>query len=160
MATLTEGEWRDKSLDVANDVAKQFIALALGGIAFAIGISGKSPGSLNDPRFWIAIGALGLSAILGFLFLMGAVARMADGKRLDVYSGLPRFLAGMQIILVGVATVVLLLFHIRDVARQAGLSQTKVVIQQGGKDTTLVAEPGKNITISVTTTGELKAEVK
>ena len=85
---------------------------------------------------------------------------MADGKRLDVYSGGPRFLAATQIILVGIATVVLLLFHMRDVARQAGLNQTRVVIQQGGKDTTLVAEPGKNITISVSPTGELKAEVK
>ncbi len=159
MAKLDADEWKDKSVDLANDVAKQFIALALGGIAFAVGITSQDAAALRTVLFWLVIGAFGVSSLLGFGFLMHGVSSQAQGKRLELYSGAARWAPVLQIVALVGAVVALLFFHI-DAASRKTAQETKLTIQQGGKDTTLAVQPGRAVTIAVSPTGDLTAEVK
>lgn len=159
MAKLDTDEWKDKSVELANDLAKQFIALALGGIAFAVGITSQDAVALRTVLFWVVIGAFALSSLLGFGFLMHGVSSQSQGKRLELYSGAARWVPMLQIAALVVAVVALLLFHV-DATSRTTAQETKVTIQQGGKDTTLAVQAGRTVTIAVSPTGDLKAEVK
>jgi hypothetical protein len=161
MPVLTPDEWKDKSVDVANDIAKQFITLALGGIAFAVGITTQDPQALQGRLFWAVIGGFAVSGLLGFGFLMHGVSHMAEGRgRLDLYQGAARWAPVLQIAALSGAMAALLVFHVNAVARKAGVQETRLTIQQGGKDTILAVQPGKAVMISVSQSGELKAEIK
>jgi hypothetical protein len=161
MPVLTPEEWKDKSVDVANDIAKQFITLALGGIAFAVGITTQDPQALQSRLFWGVIGGFAISGLLGFGFLMHGVSHMAEGKgRLNLYQGAARWVPMLQIATLCGATAALVFFHVNAVARKAGTQETKLTIQQAGKDTILAVQPGKAVAISVSQSGDLKAEIK
>jgi hypothetical protein len=93
-------------------LTKQFLTLAFAGIAFVVGLSFNTPGSISSLMLWFIIGAFGLSTILGLAFLMRGVNLLSIQKSFDIYAPSLRFLAIFQILLV--LTGVVLLIPILD----------------------------------------------
>jgi hypothetical protein len=157
---LEAADFKVKGADLAVDIAKQLLTLSWGGIAFAVGITTTDAKALHEDAFWWVIGMYGASTLLGFLFLMVGVSRYAKGIELKVYEGAARFLPLLQIILLVAGTWLLLNFHVEAATRKAGELETKLTVHQAGKDTVLSLQPGKAVTLTISSSGEMKAEVK
>lgn len=83
---------------LSTEVAKQFISLALGGVAFVTGLvfSGKAEISLGSLSvIYICFGS---SSIFGLLFLMNRVALISQDGKYDPFAGLPRTFSTIQIL--------------------------------------------------------------
>jgi hypothetical protein len=95
------------------DVTKQFITLAIGGIAFVVGLSFSTPTAISSILLWSTIVVFAASAVFGLFFLMHGVNILSVQKSYDVYATSLRFLAGLQIILVLIGVVLLcpILYH-------------------------------------------------
>jgi hypothetical protein len=89
------------------DLTKQFITLAVGGIAFVVGLSFSTPTVVSSLLLWSTIGVFAVSAVLGLFFLMHGVNILSVQKSYDIYATSLRFLAGLQIVLVLVGMVLL-----------------------------------------------------
>jgi len=50
------------------DLTKQFITLAIGGIAFVVGLSFSTPTAISSVLLWITIAVFALSAVLDWCF--------------------------------------------------------------------------------------------
>jgi hypothetical protein len=157
---LDATDFKVKGADLAADIAKQLLTLSLGGIAFAVGITTTDAKALHEDLFWWLIATFGVSTILGFVFLMIGVSGYAKGKEVDVYKGPARFLPLLQIILLVAGTGLLLYFHVETATRKAGELETKLTVRQAGKDTVISLQPGKAVTLTISSSGEMKAEVK
>lgn len=160
MPPPTPEEFQIKGDELAIDTSKQFVALSLAGIAFAVSVTSDDATTLSHPLFWSVIGAFGLSTFLGFVFFLNGVARYDKGTRINVYKGWARWGPLLQIIFLCIGVGCLLRLHVDNVARKAGLQETRLTLRQGGKDTTLVVQPGKSVVMSVGSAGEIKAEVR
>ncbi len=157
---LEAADFKMKGADLAVDIAKQLLTLSLGGIAFAVGITTTDAKALHEDSFWYVIGTYGGSTLLGFLFLMYGVSRYAKGVELKVYEGAARFLPLIQMILLVGGTWLLLNFHVEAASRRAGDLETKLTVHQAGKDTAISLQPGKAVTLTISSSGEMKAEIK
>ena len=95
------------------DVTKQFITLAIGGIAFVVGLSLSTPTAISSVLLWFIVIVFGLSAVFGLVFLMHGVNVLSVRKSYDIYATSLRVLAGLQIILVlvGVVLICPILYH-------------------------------------------------
>lgn len=133
------------------DLTKQFITLAVGGIAFVVGLSYSSPAAVSSILLWGTIGMFGFSAILGLLFLMRGVNTLSVQKSYDVYATSLRVLAGLQILLVLVGVILLCPILYERPTAKASAPETKTVQIQVGSQQTISypIEPEKNITIEI-----------
>ena len=84
---------------MACDLVRQFVNIAVGGMAFVVGLSVAVKISLY--LFWAILIVLGFSVAVGLLFLMHSIALVSIGKY-DVYKPSLRWLAIVQILLVAV----------------------------------------------------------
>jgi hypothetical protein len=89
------------------DVTKQFVTIAVGGIAFVVGLSSSSPTAISSFLLWTTIAVFGLSAVFGLLFLMHGVNTLSVQKSYDIYATGLRILAISQISLVLIGVVLL-----------------------------------------------------
>jgi hypothetical protein len=96
-----------KAAELGFDLTKQFLTLAFAGIAFVVGLSFNTPGSVSALMLWLVIGAFGGSVLLGLLFLMRGVSLLSIQKSYDIYAPSLRGLAVFQIILMLIGTVFL-----------------------------------------------------
>jgi hypothetical protein len=160
VAILPMSDFKQRGVDLALDIGKQFLALALGGVAFAIGITAKDNGSVASGLFWAVIALFGSSLLFGFLFLMHGVSRLYQDSELDPYARFPRMASLLQIVSVMLATVFLLLLHLHTLGHEKAKEMTKVKIVRDGKETTLVVEPGRELTASVAPDGSIATSVK
>lgn len=98
------------------DVTKQFLTLAIGGIAFVVGVSFSSPNAISSFLLWFTIVVFGLSAAFGLFFLLHGVNTLSVQKSYDIYATSLRWLAGLQIVLVlfGVVLLVPILLQRRS----------------------------------------------
>ena len=89
------------------DITKQFITIAVGGIAFVVGLSVSSPTTISSFLLWATIGIFVVSAGFGLLFLMHGVNTLSIKKSYDVYATGLRFLSIFQILLVLLGVILL-----------------------------------------------------
>ena len=132
------------------DLTKQFITLAIGGIAFVVGLSFSTPTAVSSILLWSTVAVFALSAILGLFFLMHGVNILSVQKSYDIYATSLRFLAALQIILVLVGVVLLcpILYHRPPAAaaKAANSIQIQLAPQQS---LSYPIEPDKNYTIEI-----------
>ncbi len=100
-------ECEKKAAELGFDLTKQFLTLAFAGIAFVVGLSFNTPGSVSLLMLWLVIGAFGGSVLLGLLFLMRGVSLLSIQKSYDIYAPSLRGLAIFQIILMLIGTAFL-----------------------------------------------------
>jgi hypothetical protein len=139
-----------KAADLAFDVTKQFLTLALAGIAFVVGLSLNASASISSTMLWITVAVFSLSTVLGLLFLMSGVHQLSEKKSYDVYTSALRFLSISQIftVLVGVALLVPIV-NVRPAKPETttvGSIEFKSGPQQG---VVYKLDPDRNITIEV-----------
>lgn len=149
-----------KGRDLAFDVSRQFLTLALGGIAFAIGVTGSHPDAFGTTSFWAAIGFFGLSIVAGFMFLMHAVSSLAQDKALDVYHVLPRILILIQVPAVVIGAALLLFLHAGNLRDVPKITSVTVEILVGGKKTTVTVPAGSTLEASIAPDNTVKAFIK
>jgi len=138
------------------DLTKQFITLAVGGIAFVVGLSFSSPTVVSSVLLWSTIAVFALSAVLGLFFLMHGVNILSVQKSYDIYATSLRFLAGLQIALVLVGMVLLcpILYH--RPAESVTTPGTNIRVQLTPQQSvSYPVEAGKNYTIEIEN-GKLK----
>jgi hypothetical protein len=133
------------------DLTKQFITLAVGGIAFVVGLSYSSPTTISSLLLWATIGVFGLSAVLGLFFLMHGVNTLSVQKSYDVYATSLRVLAGFQILLVLAGVILLCPILYQRPAAKPGVTDTKAIQIQLAPQQTLSypVEPDKNYKIEI-----------
>ena len=96
-----------KAAELGFDLTKQFLTLAFAGIAFVVGLSFNTPGTVSSLMLWLVIGVFGGSVVLGLLFLMRGVNLLSIEKSYDIYAPSLRGLAICQIIFMLIGTVFL-----------------------------------------------------
>lgn len=132
------------------DLTKQFITLAVGGIAFVVGLSFSTPTAVSSILLWSTIGVFAVSAILGLFFLMHGVNILSVQKSYDIYATSLRFLAGLQVILVlgGMILLCPILYHrpAAAVAKPGNSIRIQLAPQQS---LSYPIEPNKNYTIEI-----------
>lgn len=100
-------ECEKKAAELGFDLTKQFLTLAFAGIAFVVGLSFNTPGTVSSLMLWLIIGTFGGSVLLGLLFLMRGVSLLSIQKSYDIYAPSLRVLAICQIVLTLIGTVFL-----------------------------------------------------
>ena len=103
---MTE-ESKKKAVDLGFDLTKQFLSLAFAGIAFVVGLSFNTPGSVSATMLWLIVGIFGGSVLLGLIFLMRGVHMLSVQNRYDIYATSLRVLSTLQIFLMLIGTVFL-----------------------------------------------------
>jgi|GEM_PF-6110337 len=134
------------------DLTKQFLTLAIGGIAFVVGLSFSTPSAVSSVLLWATLGVFGLSAVLGLFFLMHGVNILSVQKSYDIYATSLRFLAGFQIILVlvGVALLFPILYGRPASVTPKSPNANTIQIQISPEQTlSYPVEPDKNYTIEI-----------
>lgn len=106
-ASADTNDCQKKAAELGFDLTKQFLTFAFAGIAFVVGLSFNTPGSVSSIMFWAVVAVFGASALLGFLFLMHGVNLLSEQKTYDIYASSLRFLAILQIVLMLVGTALL-----------------------------------------------------
>ena len=142
-------ECEKKAAEVGFDLTKQFLTLAFAGIAFVVGLSFNTPGSISSLMLWLVIVAFGGSVILGLLFLMRGVSLLSIQKSYDIYAPSLRGLAIFQIILMLIGTVFLgtvLKKHPSNGAQAAHSMEIKLDQQ---KTVVYPIDPDKNTTVEI-----------
>lgn len=139
-----------KAADLAFDVTKQFLTLALAGIAFIVGLSFNTPGAISALMLWATVGVFGVSAVFGLLFLMRGVHQLSEKKTYDVYATSLRSLSAFQIILVLFGVVLLVpivnMHPAKTEPESPGSIEVKGGLQQG---VVYKLDPGRDVTIEV-----------
>ena len=92
------------SMTMACDLVRQFVNIAVGGMAFAVGLALAV--NISQVLFWSILIIFGLSVALGLLFLMHSIALVWVGEY-NVYKWSLRWLVIGQILLVAVGVVLL-----------------------------------------------------
>lgn len=133
------------------DLTKQFITIAIGGVAFVVGLSQSSPTAISFVMLVATVGVFGFSAVFGLIFLMRGVNRLSVEKSYDVYSTSLRILAALQItfVLIGVVLLCPTLFY-RSPLNTTGPSANTIQVQLAPQQTlTFPVEADKNYTIEL-----------
>ena len=133
------------------DLTKQFITLALGGIAFVVGLSFSTPTAVSSILLWSTVGVFALSAIFGLFFLMHGVNILSIDKSYDIYATSLRVLAALQIllVLVGVVLLIPILYHRPDSTDTANTSNTIKIQIDSQKSISYPVEKDKSYTIEM-----------
>jgi hypothetical protein len=96
--------YKKDATTMACDLVRQFVNIAIGGMAFVVGLSVAL--QISRYLFWSILVVLGLSVVLGLLFLMHSIALVSVGKY-EVYKPSLRWLAVWQILFVAIGIVLL-----------------------------------------------------
>jgi hypothetical protein len=139
-----------KAADLGFDVTKQFLTLALAGIAFVSGLSFNSPGTVSSVLQWAIMIAFGLSVVFGLVFLMRGVNLLSIEKSFDIYMGSLRILAMAQIVLFVVGVALLFPIINRHSASKSGVSTGNLEVKiDANRSIVYTADPTRTITIEL-----------
>jgi len=94
------------AMTLACDLARQFVNIAVGGMAFTVGLSLAV--EISPVLFWAILIVLGLSVAAGLLFLMHSIALIWGGNY-DIFIWTLRSLSLVQILLVAFGVLLLCL---------------------------------------------------
>lgn len=149
---MTHDDHDKEAAKLGFDLTKQFITLAIGGIAFVVGLSFSAPTTISSLLLWSTLSVFGLSAIFGLFFLMHGVNILSVKKSYDIYATSLRILATLQIllVLVGVALLVPILYD-RPAVEPAKSDNNKIISLQISPEQILSypIESDKSYTIEV-----------
>ena len=95
---------KQDAMTMACDLVRQFVNIAVGGIAFVVGLSVTS--NISAYLFWLILIVLGSSVGVGLFFLMHGIGRVWHCDY-NVYASSMRFLAVLQILLVSLGILLL-----------------------------------------------------
>lgn len=145
------GNHEEEAAKLAFDLTKQFITLALGGIAFVVGLYFSTPNAVSMVLFWSTVGVFAGSTILGLAFLMHGVNILSVQRSYDIYATSLRFLAGLQIILVliGVALLAPILYYKPTTSTPAAATNSITIRIDQEQSISYPSEPDKNYVIEV-----------
>ncbi|HUJ95247.1 MAG TPA: hypothetical protein VLW84_08295 [Terriglobales bacterium] len=138
-----------KAAELGFDLTKQFLTLAFAGIAFVVGLSFNTPGTVSALMLWLVMSAFGGSVVLGLLFLMRGVSLLSIKKSYDIYAPSLRALAIFQIILMLIGTACLgaiLKAHSSKAVPFAHNMEIKLDAQQS---VVYPIDPDKNTTVEI-----------
>lgn len=140
---------QEEAAKLGFDLTKQFITLAVGGIAFVVGLSYSAPTAISSFLLWGTIGVFGCSALLGLFFLMHGVNTLSEKKSYDIYATSFRLLAASQIVLVllGVALLCPILYGRPATKDTAESKQIQIKLQD--QMLSYPVEADKNYTIEL-----------
>lgn len=139
-----------KAAELGFDITKQFLTLAFAGIAFIVGLSFNTPGSVSSLMLWLTVGVFGISVAFGLMFLMHGVNLLSVSKTYDIYASSLRILAGLQIALVLVGVVLLVpILNARPIKKSAGNPGSVEVKIDQRQSVVCTTDPAKNIVIEV-----------
>ena len=130
---------------LAFDLTRQFIAIALGGIGFIVGLHYASPSTISTLMFWATLTVFGVSAVFGLVFLMHGVSRLYNDKSYDVYATGLRITSIMQILLVLLGVTLLCLF----LGSPSTQDKDSIQIRIGENLITYPHDPDRNYTIKI-----------
>jgi membrane protein implicated in regulation of membrane protease activity len=148
--SLKAEDCQKKAAELGFDLTKQFLTLAFAGIAFVVGLSFNTPGSVSSLLFWSVIVTFGLSALLGLAFLMHGVSLLNEKKQYDIYASSLRFLSGLQIVLMLVGTALLVPILARRSKVTTAPATSSVEIKLGPQQTVIYPiDSSKNLTIEL-----------
>ena|ERR1017187_2146866 len=149
-----------KAAELGFDVSKQFLSLALAGIAFVVGLSFNAPGAVSTFMFWFVIAIFGGSAVMGLLFLMRGVGQLSIHNSYDVYDRSLRILSGAQILLVIGGVVVLLPILESRPTRRPPITGRNMEIRIDPQQSVIYPiDPDRSITIELES-GKIKVTTK
>ena len=132
------------------DLTKQFLTLALGGIAFIVGLSFSTPSAVSSVLLWSTVAVFAVSAVLGLFFLMHGVNILSVQKSYNIYATPLRWLAGLQIVLVLVGVALLCPILYSRPAPASLATSNSIQIQMGPQQSlSYPIEQGKNYTIEI-----------
>lgn len=140
---------QEEAAKLGFDLTKQFITLAVGGIAFVVGLSYSAPTAISSLLLWGTIAVFGSSAFLGLFFLMHGVNTLSEKKSYDIYATSLRLLAASQIVLVlvGVALLCPILYW-RPATKEASDSK-QIQIKLPDQSVSYPIEADKNYTLEL-----------
>lgn len=138
-----------KAAELGFDLTKQFITLALAGIAFIVGLSLNSPGAVSHLMLWLTVGTFGFSTVLGLAFLGHGVSLLSIQKSYDIYASSLRTLAIIQIVLVLIGVVLLApIIGTRPAQRPGSLSTMEIKVGPG-RSVVYPISPGMSVAVEV-----------
>jgi hypothetical protein len=138
-----------KATELGFDLTKQFLSLAFAGIAFVVGLSFSTPGSVSSMLLWCTVIAFGLSAVLGLLFLMTGVNQLSVKKSYDIYAASLRFLSIFQILLMLGGTALLVPILQRRPNQKSGAVSNQIELKNGQQSVVYPIDPNKSHTIEL-----------
>ncbi len=161
MSEDPKAEALKESAKLGIDVAKQFLTLALGGLAFIVGwvMAGKTV--ISSALAVCCVVLFGISVLFGLLFLMCAVGHINKDQNYNVYTPTLRFLSSLQILLfmVGVALLAVMTFT-KVISSQVHGSAAELEIKMPGKEIRQPVYPNSVVNVTITETGRIEIAVK
>lgn len=133
------------------DLTKQFITLALGGIAFVVGLSFSTPNAVSTVLLWSTVAVFALSTVLGLAFLMHGVNILSVDRSYDIYATSLRLLSAFQIILVLIGVVLLapILYFKPAPSTQTAATNSITIQVDSKKSISYPLEPDKNYVVEI-----------
>ena len=107
MGEILPEDCQKKAAEIGFDLTKQFLTIAFAGIAFVVGLSFNTPGTISAFLLWLVVVPFAGSVLVGLLFLMRGVSLLSIEKNYDIYARPLRILAALQIVLTLVGVVLL-----------------------------------------------------
>jgi hypothetical protein len=138
------------------EIAKQFIALAIGGVAFVVA---TAIASTNVPNtfFWSAT-LFVVSIGFGLGYVMSVIAHINKAENYDVYTVQLKFIAAIQM-LTFFASVVLLvyvvLWKLNNNAKLPSVNGPTISVISGNNTLTQQQVSNKDVEITINTQGEI-----
>jgi hypothetical protein len=142
-------ECEKKAAELGFDLTKQFLTLAFAGIAFVVGLSFNTPGTVSSLMLWLVVGVFGGSVLLGLLFLMRGVSLLSIKKSYDIYAPSLRALAISQIVLMLIGTAflgIILKAHASTITPVTHSMEIKLDQQ---RSVVYPIDPSKNTTVEI-----------
>jgi UPF0716 family protein affecting phage T7 exclusion len=150
MAEISPEDCQKKAAEVGFDLTKQFLTLAFAGIAFVVGLSFNTPGTISDLMFWIVIIPFAASVVIGLLYLMRGVNQLSEQNSYDIYAPSLRALAGLQIALTVVGVVLLVpVLRMHPVSKNAPNVNSMELKINGQQSVVYPLDPNKNVSIEL-----------
>lgn len=132
------------------DLTRQFLTIAISGIAFIVGLALSTPGAVSASLLWWVLSLFGASAVFGMLFLMHGVSRLSEDRSFDIYATWLRIFAVLQIVLVVVGVALLCpVIANRSVTKKDQLAPNIEVKRGDAEIIRYPTDPTKNYEISI-----------
>ncbi|MCX6339977.1 MAG: hypothetical protein NTX71_08665 [Candidatus Aureabacteria bacterium] len=138
--SIKDGQHHRDSCAYSVEIAKQFLTLGSAGVAFVVGMALQSQCTVNVSWYW-ASGFLIASVGFGLLYLGSVVAHVNQHHNYDVYTGILKWLAVLQILSFVCALVLLgvITLHTIGTGQSSGkIDKPNVDIQLKQKSVKLV----------------------
>lgn len=146
------------SCEYSVEIAKQFLTLAAGGVAFVVGLAISSSIDIPQTFYWVT-GIFIFSIAFGLFFVMSVVAHINKNKNYNVYTPQLKIFAAVQIL--SFLTGIILLSYVvlwklknrQDVSKH---EKTSIEITVSDKKITYQVPKGTNIQLHVTPENDIQ----